>query len=624
MPPHNIAVLVHLVGFLLGAALYATLFGVVTRPAFHGRSAPTALRTDRLPLMTAILGLTWNVSGLAVYAIRDFTESEPPSLLIAVAYLALGYLPAVVVHSVLRSETMAQTRRAAAAFIWIAYTVSTLGGMALLWSAIHDKVAPSAGALQTLTWSYAVLTVPILILTRKRTGAPRTWSIVALAVFAVSALHLSHHEGTREPLIVELLGHHASIPLIFAILYQDFRFALADVFLKRAIAVFALVGVTSALYIGVEIPLLSKHDFRTDAVAVGVSVIMWAGVAILYHTLQRAAVWIVDRLVLRRVDYAALFDDIAAEVRSAEQPDAVLGIVSVALRLPLAADRVTWRVAGEHSSSQDTIPIPTTEAPRFELVVGPLAGGRRLLSGDIEMLHAVASLAARRIDAVRLEQERGQQRLREHDINRLATEAELRALRAQVNPHFLFNALNTVDYLIQTSPTRAHLTLMKLSAILRGVLRSSSNTVRLGDELDLVYAYLDIERARFEERLDVEVVVDDALRAIQVPPFLIQPLVENAIKHGIAPSRDGGRIAVSAHVHGEALVISVRNTGSRTSDAAITVGRREGLGLANLEARLFQQYGPLARMSVTGTPVETIASLIMPLPERDLLIEKDT
>jgi two-component system LytT family sensor kinase len=619
MPPHHVVALVHLVGFLLGAALYATLLGVVTRPVRYGRSAPIALRADRLPIITAILGLTWNSSGLAVYAIRDFTEREPPPLLIAVAYLALGYLPAVVVHSVLRSETMAQTRRSAATFIWTAYTVSTLAGVALLWSAARDQVAPSSAALQALTWSYAVLTVPILVLTRKRTGAGRAWSIVALAVFAVSALHLSHHEGVRESLVVELLGHHASIPLIFAILYQDFRFALADVFLKRALTVVALVGIASWLYIGVEIPLLSKHDFRSDAVAIGVSIILWAGVAMVYPTLQRAAVWIVDRLVLRRVDYPTLVESMSATIRSAREPNAVLDQLSAGLRVPLSADEVTWREVGEQLPGGDAIPIPTTETPRFELVVGRLAGGRRLLSGDIEMLQTVAGLAARRIDAMRLEHERGQQRQREHDINRLATEAELRALRAQVNPHFLFNALNTVGYLIQTSPERAQRTLMKLSAILRGVLRTSGSSVPLGDELDLVHAYLDIERARFEERLGVEIEVDDELRGIHVPPFLIQPLVENAIKHGIAPSRDGGRIAVSALVLGDALVISVRNTGFTTNDVAIAIGRREGVGLANLEARLRQHYGPLAKISVTSTPVDTVARLILPLSERDLV-----
>src|SRR5205807_8155325 len=113
-----------------------------------------------------------------------------------------------------------------------------------------------------------------------------------------------------------------------------------------------------------------------------------------------------------------------------------------------------------------TLPIPTTEPPRFTLVVGRLAGGRRLLSGDVEMLQSVARMTGRRIDAIRMQQERLARQAREQEIGKLATEAELRALRAQINPHFLFNALNTIGYLVQTSPDVARTTLMKLTSLL--------------------------------------------------------------------------------------------------------------------------------------------------------------
>jgi two-component system LytT family sensor kinase len=617
VPPHHVAAaLVHLVGFLTGAALYATLFGVVTRrraPLDGGEGA-----TDWLPLLTAVLGLIWNLTGLAAYAIRDFAGRDPHPLLIAAAYAGLGLLPAVVVHSVLRSDTVARTRRPARAFICAAYAVSTLAGAMLLWSALGG-IAPSAPALRMLTWAYAVLTVPVLLLTRKRPSAGRAWSIVALAVFAISALHLSHQEGAHEPLAIELLGHHASIPLIFAILYQDFRFALADVFLKRALAVFALVAIASWLYVGVEIPLLAQHDFRTDSVAIGVSVIVWVAMALSYPLLQRSAAWTVDRLVLHRPDYAALLDEIGARVESAAEPELVLTIVAEALRGPLAAEDVWWSLeSGAARQAETMITIPTTEAPRYQLTIGRLDGGRRLLSDDTELLRRLASLGARRIDAIRLEQERGEHRLRERDMSRLATEAELRALRSQVNPHFLFNALNTIGFLIQTSPSRAQATLMKLSALLRGVLRSGGSTVTLGDELDLVAAYLDIERARFEERLAVHVDIDRALRAVRVPPLIIQPLVENAIKHGIARCRGGGEIAVSAHVQAGSLRLSVSNTGAPTSDMEIAAGRRSGMGLANLEARLRQQYGSFAWLTVTASGTTTTATLVLPLAEGDV------
>ncbi len=138
--------------------------------------------------------------------------------------------------------------------------------------------------------------------------------------------------------------------------------------------------------------------------------------------------------------------------------------------------------------------------------------------------------------------------LREEEMLKLTAEAELKALRAQVNPHFLFNALTTIGYLIETAPPRALNTLMQLTALLRGVLKSEGEFTTLGRELELVEHYLKIEHERFEERLRVRIDVPQALRAIRIPTLVLQPLVENAIKHGVAPSRTGGDVEVSAAI----------------------------------------------------------------------------
>jgi hypothetical protein len=483
--------------------------------------------------------------------------------------------------------------------------MSTIAETLMFWAAYHGAGVPSTLALQALTWFYLGLTIPIFLLTRRRTGSARGWSIVALAVFAVSALHLSHREGTTESWFIELAGHHASIPLIFAILYQDFRFALADLFLKRALALFALVAIASGLYVGVQVPLLAQHDFRSDPVAVGVSVILWVGLALLYPPLCRAATWIIDRVVLHRADYGRLREAFDQRLATLDQSPRVMDALVDALRVPLAADQARW-IEGDDDAG--TV-IPTTEPPRFTLVVGPLAGGRRLLSDDIGMLNDMALLAARRIDAIRLARERYEQ-------SRLTTEAELRALRAQMNPHFLFNALNTIGYLIQTSPARAHGTLMKLTSLLRGVLRSADAATTLGDEIDLVSAYLEIERARFDERLCVAIDVPRELRGIRVPALMIQPLVENAIKHGIANCRTGGLVAIESRSDGENLTISVRNSGARVTDADIARGRRNGVGLSNLDARLRHQYGDAASLTLAASADETRAEIVLPIARR--------
>jgi two-component system LytT family sensor kinase len=199
-------------------------------------------------------------------------------------------------------------------------------------------------------------------------------------------------------------------------------------------------------------------------------------------------------------------------------------------------------------------------------------------------------------------------------MERLATEAELRALRAQLNPHFLFNALTTIGHLIQTAPPRALDTLLRLTALLRAVLRSEGEFTTLGREMQMVAAYLDIERARFEWRLRTTVDVPAALSALRVPPLVLQPIVENAVKHGISQRRDGGEVAIRARVEshpgvGRQLVLSVRDTGAGCSADDLRRGRVRGVGLQNVERRLAHQYGDAASLTIdtrleAGTTVE--------------------
>ncbi len=269
--------------------------------------------------------------------------------------------------------------------------------------------------------------------------------------------------------------------------------------------------------------------------------------------------------------------------------------------------------------------VPTVDAPRYVVLIGQLLGGRRLLSDDLSLLESIALTAARRLDALRVAQERVEATVREQQISRLATEAELRALRAQLNPHFLFNALTTVGYLIQTAPDRAMGTLLRLTSLLRGVLRRTTNEFStLGDELDLIEAYLEIEQARFEERLRVRIDVAPALRTLSIPSLLVQPLVENAVKHGIAPSVLGGEVIVAAFLEqdaaatggpaGDQLRISIRDTGVGTTDGALARGRERGVGMASVEHRLRVHYGSAASFRISSLPdVGTTVDLVVPV-----------
>lgn len=646
MPTNHAALIVHFLGFIAGAALYAMLLAMVLRsrayavraswPAADGRFV--RLPTDRLPLLTALLGLFWNLGGLVAYAHRDLAGGEPLPLVVAASYTALGFLPAVVVHAALHA-TGATSRAQVRAIHGVAYGLAVVASVMHFHAALELAAAPSQVALTLLTVGFAALIGTLFVTTRGQTGRNRAVWAVALAVFAVSALHLGSDTG-HDSWWVELVGHHASLPLALAILYQDYRFALADIFLKRALLLIALVAVAFGAYLLID-PLLAVRDAggASDPRAVGAVIALLVATALAHPLLRALVSRFVDTVVLQRTDYALLRADIARLSAEVETPEEVLSAVCERLAPAISSYDVRWSEAqatpdatGDETLVEPlvalfspdggqlagTLLVPTAEAPQYLLEIGALGGGRRLLSDDVAMLESVAQTVARRIDALRVNHERCERGFREQEIGKLASEAELRALRAQLNPHFLFNALTTVGYLIQTSPELALETLMRLTGLLRAVLkRSSGEFVTLGEELDLVDAYLAIERARFEERLRVVVDVPAELRTVRVPLLLVQPLVENAVKHGISPRREGGEVRVTARLdpaEPETLVVVVRDSGVGASESDLARGRSQGVGLASVERRLEVYFGDAGVLEIETSPGEgTSVALRMPV-----------
>ncbi|HUK89689.1 MAG TPA: histidine kinase [Blastocatellia bacterium] len=615
------AVLVNLLGFITGGLLYGMLLLMVFRGARDGYAFDSVSEKgkpsrDRLPLVTAILGLGWNIVAFVVYGLPGLGVSNSFPLLVAAAFTALGFLPAVVVHSVLRTAKSLSAVRGGVWMTGTAYALSGVTSVMQFVSAIRDNSAPSQAALVALTIGYLALTPVLLVITRRDPGWRRALWVVALAVFSVSALHLSHHVGNDYPWWTELVGHHASLLLVLAILYQDYRFALADIFLKRALVLFLLVAIAFGLYAAVsgELTFLSRSS-GPDPRAVSFLLGLWVGTALLYPVLRKGVGWFVDSLILRRVDYDELRADIARAIGAEEDTTAILNVVCERLATALTARHVDWAQAGDAAQSEGSsiearrsvviapvaVCVPTVDRPHYNILIADLAGGRRLMSDDLAMLEAVALQTARAIDRVRVAHERCERDLREQQIGKLVTEAELRALRAQINPHFLFNALTTIGYLIEAAPDRALKALLRLTALLRGTLhRSSGEFTTLGQEIDLVETYLEIERARYEERLRINIDVPPAERCIRIPSLLVQPLVENAIKHGIAPLRAGGEVSVRARLLDSTLYVSVRDTGAGTDEKRRAIGRANGVGLANIEDRLRCHYGDAAALSIHG------------------------
>ncbi len=177
----------------------------------------------------------------------------------------------------------------------------------------------------------------------------------------------------------------------------------------------------------------------------------------------------------------------------------------------------------------------------------------------------------------------------------LAREAELRALKAQVNPHFLFNSLNSISALTTIDPAKARDMCIRLSDFLRMSLGLGERaSISFGQEIELTRTYLDVEQVRFGTRLRVIETIEAACSDCPVPPLLVQPLVENAIKHGIATLVEGGEICISARLAAEGLLFAIENP----FDPEAPLTRRSGIGLRNVRDRLQRRYGTAASLTI--------------------------
>ena len=188
-------------------------------------------------------------------------------------------------------------------------------------------------------------------------------------------------------------------------------------------------------------------------------------------------------------------------------------------------------------------------------------------------------------------------------LKRQVVEARMAAMQAQVEPHFLFNTLASIDHLIETDPARASIMQKNLIAMLRASMPSmreanAQATRDLGKELAMIRPYLEILKVRMEERLQTDVRVSDGLLSAEFPPMMLQSLVENAIKHGLEPKAEGGTLTVSAEiVHGK-LAVTVADTGLGFGKAD-TAGT--GIGLSNIRERLALLYGGKASLNIAVT-----------------------
>jgi signal transduction histidine kinase len=244
--------------------------------------------------------------------------------------------------------------------------------------------------------------------------------------------------------------------------------------------------------------------------------------------------------------------------------------------------------------------------------VEPRASGIPFMSDDRRLFRSLAATLAVVLENVRFRDQQQRQQEREEQLRLLASRAELKALRAQINPHFLFNSLNAIAGLIPSQPELADQTIEGLAQVFRYTLRrSESEWVRLDEEVEFVTAYLRVEQARFGERLTIHVSVEPDAGAIPVPAMCIQPLVENALRHGLSHLEKPGEVRLSCAMVGDALTIEVSDNGPGFP-RGFALATSSGHALRNIAERLRGYYGETGKLSWGGTAGLTRVSMRIP------------
>ena len=286
-----------------------------------------------------------------------------------------------------------------------------------------------------------------------------------------------------------------------------------------------------------------------------------------------------------------------------------------------AADGAGAPVAAGSASVPPLPPVPPAPQAKTVVMREGFSVGEHMMS--LTLLLIFASLIVRVMGVGRRRAEvqaaEATERAEHEQLQRQLMQARLAAMQAQVEPHFLFNTLATIDHLIETDPARASRMQKQLIALLRarlphlrdGAVAAVSN---LGSEMDMVLPYLEILKMRMEERLQVQIDVPEGLRSAEFPPLMLQSLVENAIAHGLEPKDVGGSLHIAAQVSDGRLCVMVADTGLGFGEGA-TAGT--GLGLANIRERLHMLYGDRAELRIErNEPAGTRVQLCVPYTHR--------
>ncbi|MEZ5402405.1 MAG: sensor histidine kinase [Bryobacteraceae bacterium] len=578
---------INLCGHAAGVALFVS-FLVLAR-----RQSRFRIGGEGLTLFVVAMALVWDIGSIAVIAMGPGRGAVQEALA-TVALSALSLLPAGLFQIAMR--------RSFGGLVRTGYGLSAAAVAAHASEVLFARPALHQWGLAVVTFGFGGLTAFAVARLYWASGATAGREATARAVSAMSlfllAVSFAHFNGGHitDAWGEELVVHHAGIPLALWVLLQDYRFVFLD----------ALIGVIAN---GVLAAGLSWLVFRLAApVELPLQVLIGVAAFYVFGFLRNQTRNLLSHLVFRQPGEEAIREslgrirtvgdseekylkDVAGEMAGL-MGAGVVGIAPAVPAPPTAAAAVRIRMSATES--------------RYVLL-GDRREGRPYLTADYDALERLAAAAGEQLERLRL-----------LENEKLSARAELRALQAQINPHFLFNALNTLYGITPREATLARRLTLSLAELFRYFLRTGHTSVTVREELEIVRSYLAIEEQRLGGKLEFSIDAPEACLRIPIPMLSIQPLVENAVKHGVAANPAGGTIRIAAEPKAGALTIEVRDSGAGSGQGAPkTAGA--GIGLSNVRRRLELRYGPEASLELSVRPDGTVARLLIPVhPEADL------
>lgn len=573
----------------LGHSAGVLIFGIFLVLLLRDRAA-RRLRGGLKSMAAAVLALVWNLASLIVLG-----DTSPDTLAVRIT-IAIGFSVLSLLPAVLFDLCLERPFRTYRVLVRSGYALSGFATVLHVAELFRNNASYHRWALTSITIGFGVLTLIAAALVYReghdRATTSRVVGTMSLFLLAMSFVHLGSGHA-QQIWSQELAFHHAAIPLALLVLLQDYRFVLLDAFFRFLANVFLAAVFVSGAVEAWRLGLLPDADtpFHIALLLAGACLLLVL-FALARGGVQRA----LTRLIFRRPNEEALLHALKAPIRSEEEY--IAGAAAKLGEFMGASAQVTsGGMESERQGAEAVIPLRTGSGASLSVLLGRRTGGRRYLSEDFEALGRAAAVIGEQLE-----------QYRDLETRRLVAQAELRALQSQIHPHFLFNALNTLYGIIPREARGARETVLNLADIFRYFLETRKALVPLEEEMHIVKAYLDVERLRLGDKLRVEIEVTPEAQAVPIPILSLQPLIENAVKHGIAPLAGGGLIRIHAGIGpGGALVISVRDSGR-----GFPKSHRIGVGLENVERRLDLCYGGDAGLTIESGDAGTEVRVRIP------------